>query len=96
MDRDEFKEKDLVEQNLVLFDLLNEILDKLGRTNQPTPSMPVIPGVPAPPYIPTTPKTPDFTPPTIGCRVCGLKMEGTGGYVCGRMDCPMGVTYTKT
>ena len=102
MDRDEFRGKDLVGQNLALFDMLNEILDKLGRTEEPdVTEQPVVTG----PYVHPKPFDPlptpipmplDLTPPTIGCRVCGLKIEGTGGYVCSRIDCPTGnITYVK-
>lgn len=29
------------------------------------------------------------------CKVCGMKFDGPMGYVCGRTDCPSGVTCSN-
>jgi len=41
------------------------------------------------PYIPNTPDTPQLVP-EIKCSKCGMNFEGSMGYVCNDLNCPMG------
>ena len=62
------------------------LLDKLGKQQ---PSNPFPPIIPHPDTIPRPFPEPYWN--TNNCPKCGLKLEGTMGYVCSNNPCPTGL-----
>lgn len=68
----------------LLIDIRDYLLDEADKTPNRYPSMPPITPLPYP--------LPNTQPSWYGnCPKCGLKLEGTMGYVCPNAECPTGL-----